>query len=91
MIEQLMQLHRCADCPIRCQAMKKPRSIFARMHRWHQSWWPGWKFYQRQLRDERMMRVMEAGRVTEPRQPEQGRRQHRPARAPELVHRPAAA
>jgi hypothetical protein len=51
MIEQLMQLHRCSDCPIRCQAMKKPHSVFARMHRWHQTWWPGWKIYQRQLRE----------------------------------------
>jgi hypothetical protein len=50
MIEHMMQLHRCADCPIRCQAKAKPRSLFARLHRWHTTWWPGWKIYQRELR-----------------------------------------
>ena len=35
MMESIMKLHRCEDCPIRCQAAKKPRSIFARIHRWH--------------------------------------------------------
>ncbi len=50
MVEQIMNLHRCADCPIRCHAKAKPRSIFARIHRWHSTWWPGWKIYQRELR-----------------------------------------
>ncbi len=59
MIEQLMRLHKCDDCPIRCQAMKQPHSIFARIHRWHHTWWPGWKIYQRQLRAERMMRALQ--------------------------------
>ena len=54
MVEQLMRLHRCADCPIRCQAMKQPHSVFARIHRRHNTWWPGWKIYQRELRTERM-------------------------------------
>jgi hypothetical protein len=49
-IEQLMKLHRCADCPIRCQAIKQPHSLFARIHRWHTTWWPGWRIYQRELR-----------------------------------------
>ncbi len=57
MIEQLMQLHRCADCPIRCQAMKKPYSVFARIHRWHHTWWPGWKIYERELRNKRLMQA----------------------------------
>lgn len=50
MMETIMKLHRCEDCPIRCQAAKKPRSIFARMHRWHMRWWPGWRIYQAELR-----------------------------------------
>ena len=58
MIEQLMRLHKCADCPIRCQAMKQPHSIFARIHRWHQTWWWGWKIYQRELRTERMLQIL---------------------------------
>lgn len=39
------KIHRCADCPIRRMAIKRPRSIFARLHAWHLTWWPGWKAY----------------------------------------------
>jgi hypothetical protein len=49
MIASLMKLHKCADCPIRCQASRKPRSLFASIHRWHATWWPGWKLYQAEL------------------------------------------
>jgi hypothetical protein len=52
MIESMMSLHRCEDCPIRCQAAKKPHSLFARIHRWHTTWWPGWKIFQRELREQ---------------------------------------
>jgi hypothetical protein len=37
------KVHRCADCPIRKMAVKQPHSVFARLHRWHKTWWPGWK------------------------------------------------
>ncbi len=40
------KIHNCADCPIRRLAMKRPRSIFARLHAWHTTWWPGWKAHQ---------------------------------------------
>jgi hypothetical protein len=40
------KVHRCADCPIRKMAMKRPHSIFARLHTWHTTWWPGWKAHQ---------------------------------------------
>jgi hypothetical protein len=40
------KIHNCADCPIRKLAMKKPHSIFARLHAWHARWWPGWKAHQ---------------------------------------------
>ena len=50
MVETIMKLHRCADCSIRCRAIAKPRSVFARIHRWHRTWWPGWKIYLRELR-----------------------------------------
>jgi hypothetical protein len=48
-VESLMTLHRCADCPIRCRGAAKPHSLFARIHRWHKTWWPGWKMYQGEL------------------------------------------
>jgi hypothetical protein len=40
------KVHRCADCPIRQLAIKRPQSIFARIHGWHKTWWPGWKAHQ---------------------------------------------
>jgi hypothetical protein len=49
MIESLMNIHKCADCPIRRKASRKPRSLFARIHRWHATWWPGWKLYLAEL------------------------------------------
>jgi hypothetical protein len=49
MVETIMKLHPCADCPIRCRATAKPHSLFARIHRWHMTWWPGWKMYQNEL------------------------------------------
>ena len=48
--EAISKVHRCEDCPIRCKARAKPHSIFARIHRWHMQWWPGWKAYQLELR-----------------------------------------
>jgi hypothetical protein len=36
------KVHRCEDCPIRKMAIKQPKSIFARIHSWHKTWWPGW-------------------------------------------------
>jgi len=49
MIDSLMKLHKCADCSIRCKAARKPGSLLARIHRWHATWWPGWKLYQAEL------------------------------------------
>ncbi len=50
MIESIMKLHKCNNCAIRCRASRKPGSLFARIHRWHSTWWPGWKLYQAELR-----------------------------------------
>lgn len=49
-IAALMQLHRCEDCPLRRKAMEKPHSFFANIHRWHKTWWPGWKIYRAERR-----------------------------------------
>jgi tRNA-guanine family transglycosylase len=29
------KVHCCADCPIRRLAVKRPQSVFARLHTWH--------------------------------------------------------
>jgi hypothetical protein len=39
----IAKVHNCADCPIRLLAVKQPQSVFARLHTWHMTWWPGWK------------------------------------------------
>jgi hypothetical protein len=39
------KVHKCADCPIRRLAAQKPHSVFARIHAWHHTWWPGWQAY----------------------------------------------
>jgi hypothetical protein len=49
MIESVMKLHKCADCPIRCKGARKPGSLLWRIHQWHATWWPGWKMYQAEL------------------------------------------
>ena len=50
MIEHIMKLHKCDNCAIRCRAAGRPGSVFARIHRWHMTWWPGWKIYQTKVR-----------------------------------------
>lgn len=50
MFDTIEKLHRCDDCFIRRRAMARPHSVFARIHRWHSSWWPCWKSYERRLR-----------------------------------------
>lgn len=41
--------HNCEKCHLRAYAEKKPTSFLARLWRWHTSWCPGWKSYQRSL------------------------------------------
>jgi len=47
MFEYIEKVHRCADCSIRCKAAEKPHSLFARIHRWHMTWWPAGRFTKR--------------------------------------------
>jgi hypothetical protein len=37
------KVHSCTNCPMRQMAIKQPESIFAKIHAWHKTWWPGWK------------------------------------------------
>jgi hypothetical protein len=45
MVESIMKLHPCATCAIKRKAAQNPDSIFAGIHAWHKTWWPGWKMY----------------------------------------------
>jgi hypothetical protein len=40
------KVHSCKNCPIRQMAIKQTNSIFAKIHAWHKTWWPGWKVHQ---------------------------------------------
>jgi len=39
----------CETCPMRKKAETNPKSLWARLWRWHTSWCPGWKAYQAHL------------------------------------------
>ena len=40
---------KCATCWLRRHAERKPNSLRARLWRWHTTWCPGWKAYQKEL------------------------------------------
>jgi hypothetical protein len=42
----------CAACKLHAYAERKPRSLIAKIWRWHTKWCPGWKRYQRELAEE---------------------------------------
>jgi hypothetical protein len=42
----------CAKCPLRAKAEAKPKSLMARLWRWHTGWCPGWKAYQAALAEQ---------------------------------------
>jgi hypothetical protein len=39
----------CATCGLRAKAEENPKSFMARLWRWHTTWCPGWKAYQKAL------------------------------------------
>ena len=39
----------CETCPMRQKAEADPKSLMARLWRWHTTWCPGWKEYQTHL------------------------------------------
>jgi hypothetical protein len=39
----------CATCGLRARSEKNPKSLIARLWRWHTTWCPGWKAYQKAL------------------------------------------
>jgi hypothetical protein len=42
----------CETCALRLKAEAKPRSLMARLWRWHTGWCPGWKAYQAYLAEQ---------------------------------------
>jgi hypothetical protein len=40
---------KCETCPMRLRAEKNPKSLIARIWRFHTKFCPGWKAYQREL------------------------------------------
>ena len=42
----------CATCPMRARAEKNPKSLIARIWKWHTGWCPGWKAYQAALAEQ---------------------------------------
>lgn len=44
-----MKKHHCENCAFRRYAERKPNSLLAKLWRWHTTWCPGWKAYQKSL------------------------------------------
>jgi hypothetical protein len=44
-------ISKCETCKMRLRAEKKPDSIISKIWRWHTTWCPGWKRYQRELHE----------------------------------------
>jgi hypothetical protein len=42
-----LQQHKCESCGLHAYADQHPKSLIARLWRWHTTWCPGWKSYQR--------------------------------------------
>ena len=40
---------RCETCALRAKAEANPKSLIAKLWKWHTGWCPGWKAYQAHL------------------------------------------
>ena len=43
----------CETCTMRKKAEANPKTLMARLWRWHTNWCPGWKTYQAHLASEK--------------------------------------
>lgn len=43
---------RCEECAMRKKAEANPKSLMSRIWRWHTTWCPGWKAYQKSLKEQ---------------------------------------
>ncbi len=44
----------CANCEWRRKSEENPKSFMSRLWRWHSTWCPGWKAYQKALADQKL-------------------------------------
>ncbi len=49
MTENVEEIPKCAECPLREKSEKNPNSLVSKIWRWHTTWCPGWKQYQEYL------------------------------------------
>jgi len=42
----------CIDCQMRARSEANPKTLMARLWRWHTRWCPGWKAYQAYLAEQ---------------------------------------
>jgi hypothetical protein len=54
-----MKMKRCEICGLRARYDKNPRSLLARLWKWHIGWCPGWKSYIRSLPEEEQRKLLE--------------------------------
>ena len=47
----------CETCPLRQKAEENPKTLFARLWRWHTNWCPGWKEYQAHLAEQTSFQI----------------------------------
>lgn len=50
---------RCKDCCMKERYERNPRSLMARLWRWHTSFCPGWKAYMRSLPEHERAEIVE--------------------------------
>jgi hypothetical protein len=50
---------KCATCGLRARAEKNPKSLLAKIWRWHTKWCPGWKAYQKELAEQQQAQPQE--------------------------------
>jgi len=41
---------RCEECAMRKRAEANPKAFWSRVWKWHTTWCPGWKSYQKELK-----------------------------------------
>lgn len=47
-----VKTYACENCPTRKKAEANPKTLMARVWRWHLGWCPGWKAYQKHLAEQ---------------------------------------